>query len=92
VRGDAYLQQGDYDHAIEDYGAARRLDQNVARAYLLRSEQRKAQGEIEQASADYEQAKALEAKLSAAPGAGAAGDARAAQPREFPAAEAASPQ
>ena len=87
VRGDAFLEQGDYDHAIEDYGAARRLDQNVARAYLLRSEQRKAKGEIEQASADLEQAKSLEARLSAAPGSGAA-DAPPARAREFPPADA----
>ncbi len=64
VRGDAHLEQGDYDQAIEDYGAARRLDSQVARAYLLRSQEHEAAGEIEQASADYERALFLDPRLA----------------------------
>src|SRR5439155_945690 len=44
VRGDAYLQKGDDDRAIADYQKARRLDTQVANAYLLRAKQRRAAG------------------------------------------------
>ena len=46
------------------YTAARRLDAQVARAYLLRSQEHEAAGEIEQASADYERAISLDPELA----------------------------
>ena len=64
LRGDAFFAQGDYDHAIEDYVAAQRADSQVARAYLLRSEQRKAAGQVDQASADFDRAVSLDPSLS----------------------------
>ena len=63
LRGDAYLEQGEYDRAIEDFTAARRLDENVARAFLLRAERHEAAGNIEQASADRERAVELDPTL-----------------------------
>lgn len=63
LRGDAYLEQGEFDLAIEDFTAARRLDETVARAYLLRSEQHQAAGNIQQASADRERAVELDPSL-----------------------------
>jgi tetratricopeptide (TPR) repeat protein len=64
LRGDAFFAQGDYDHAIDDYLSARRADSQVARAYLLRSEKLKADGQVEQASADFERAVSLDPSLS----------------------------
>ena len=64
LRGDAHFERGDYDQAIEDYVAARRLDGQVAQAYLKRSQEHEAAGEIEQASADLEQAISLDPELA----------------------------
>jgi tetratricopeptide (TPR) repeat protein len=85
LRGDAFLEQGDYDRAIDDYSEARRADSQVARAYLLRSEQRKAGGEIEQASADFEHAVSLDPSLSPEVAARLRADAQQNEaPRELP--------
>jgi tetratricopeptide (TPR) repeat protein len=63
IRGDAYYKKGDLDRAIEDYGLAKRMDSQVARAYLQRSEQRKAAGDTAQAEADLQQAVSLDPSL-----------------------------
>jgi tetratricopeptide (TPR) repeat protein len=63
IRGDILNQQGKYNEAIADYEAAQRFDSKVAQAYLKRAEQRKAQGEIQQASADIVQAIEMDPSL-----------------------------
>ena len=63
LRGDILYQQGQYDGAIADYKASQRFDSLVAQAYLKRSEQRKASGEIQQASADLVQAVRMDPRL-----------------------------
>lgn len=60
LRGDIRLQQGNYDGAIADFTAAKRLDSGVAQAYLLRGESAKKSGNIQQASADFEYAKQID--------------------------------
>jgi tetratricopeptide (TPR) repeat protein len=63
LRGDILFQQGQYDGAIADYKASGRFDSLVAQAYLKRSEQRQASGEIQQASADLVQAVRMDPSL-----------------------------
>ncbi|MFO1005123.1 MAG: tetratricopeptide repeat protein [Planctomycetaceae bacterium] len=63
IRGDILNQQGKYDEAIADYEAAQRFDSKVAQAYLKRAELRKAQGDIQQASADIVQAIEMDPSL-----------------------------
>lgn len=63
LRGDILYQQGQYDGAIADYKASQRFDSQVAQAYLKRSAQRTASGEIQQASADMIQAVRMDASL-----------------------------
>ena len=65
LRGDILNQQGQYDAAIADYKIAQRFDSQVAQAYLKRAEQRKAGGEIQQASADMVQAIRMDPRLRA---------------------------
>lgn len=60
IRGDAYLQMGRYDDAINDYTAAKRLDTGVAEAYFRRAQQREERGNKEGARADYEVARQLD--------------------------------
>jgi tetratricopeptide (TPR) repeat protein len=63
VKGDAYLQLADYDRAIAEYAAAQRIDADVARAYLGRSQQRRTAGETAAADADLQQARLLDPTL-----------------------------
>lgn len=63
VRGDAYLQRASYDAAIDDYKQARRFDSTVARAYLLRSQARRAAGDEEQAADDFRQAQSIDPSI-----------------------------
>jgi tetratricopeptide (TPR) repeat protein len=60
LRGDAYFAKGELDKAIEDYSHAKRLDSQVAKAYLKRSEQLRAAGKVAEAEADLQQAAALD--------------------------------
>ncbi|MBX3445081.1 MAG: tetratricopeptide repeat protein [Planctomyces sp.] len=63
LRGDAYFARGELDYAIEDYATAKRMDRQVARAYLKRSEIRKADGDTQNAEADYQHALELDPSL-----------------------------
>ena len=63
IRGDILNLRGKYDEAIADYEAAQRFDSQVAQAYLKRAEQRKANGDIQQASADIVQAIGMDPSL-----------------------------
>ena len=63
MRGDVYLKMGQYDRAIEDFAAAKRYDATVAEAFMLRSKQKREQGQAEQADADMQQAIALDPNL-----------------------------
>lgn len=65
LRGDILFQQGQFDAAIADYKISHRFDSQVAQAYLKRAEQRKASGEIQQASADMVQAVRMDPRLRA---------------------------
>lgn len=60
IRGDAYFQKGQLDEAIEDYGTAKRMDAQVAKAYEMRAEKYRAAGDSEKAEADMKQAAALD--------------------------------
>ncbi len=63
IRGDIYLQQNKLDEAIAAFEEAERFDAQVADAYLLRSKQRQAKGQTEQAEEDYRQAVTLNPNL-----------------------------
>ncbi len=65
LRGDILFERGEYDAAITDYKFAQRFDAQVAQAYFKRAEQRKATGEIQQASADLIQAVRMDPRLKA---------------------------
>lgn len=60
IRGDACFQLGRFDEAIADYTRAKRIDPQVAQAYLKRAELRKRQGDSAGAQADIQQALALD--------------------------------
>lgn len=66
IRGDIYLKQNKLDEAIAAFEEAQRFDTKVAEAYLLRSKQRQANGQAEQANEDYRQALALDPTLEGA--------------------------
>lgn len=66
IRGDIYLKQNKLDDAIAAFEEAQRFDAKVAEAYLLRSKQREAKGQAEQAREDYRQALALDPSLEGA--------------------------
>ena len=66
IRGDAYFQKQDYDRAIANYIKAKRLDIQVARAYLHRAKQRAADGHADAAARDREQAYDIEPSLQPA--------------------------
>ncbi|MFM9964164.1 MAG: tetratricopeptide repeat protein [Planctomycetaceae bacterium] len=63
IRGDAYFQKQDYDRAIADYIKAKRLDQQVAKAYLQRAKKHAAAGRAAEAARDREQAYDIEPSL-----------------------------
>ena len=63
IRGDAYLKQSDYDRAIADYTAAKRLDPGVAQAYYRRALQRRQQGNEAGFESDFEIARQLDPQI-----------------------------
>lgn len=63
IRGDAYLQQGNFDQAIADYTAAKRLDPGVAQAYYRRALQRRQQGNEAGFKSDIETARQLDPQI-----------------------------
>ena len=66
IRGDAYFQKQDYDRAIANYIKAKRLDAQVARAYLQRAKKHAAAGHAAEAARDREQAYDIEPSLQPA--------------------------
>ena len=64
IRGDAYYQLGKFDDAITDYGRAKRIDAQVAQAYLKRAGLRNQQGDKAGAQADYQQAVTLDPSIA----------------------------
>lgn len=60
VRGDAYLAQGKYTKAIEDFEVAQRFDTAVADAYLHRAKAFAEAGKSEEAKRDRQQAAAID--------------------------------
>jgi tetratricopeptide (TPR) repeat protein len=60
VLGDVYLGRGDYDHAIENFARARRVDPSVAEAYYAKSRQLAEKGDAEQAKTTMQQALVLD--------------------------------
>lgn len=60
VRGDAYFLKRDFDRAIADYQKAKRMDSQVAKAFLHRAKQRAANGRDADAAKDRERAYAIE--------------------------------
>lgn len=65
IKGDILTQQGKLDEAIAEYKLAQRFDSQVAQAYFKRGQQRKASGDIQQASADIIQAVKMDPSLKA---------------------------
>lgn len=63
LRGDAYLHLGEYDKALEDFVATRRIDSQVAEAYWQRSRQHAAKGASEAAAEDLARAQQLEPEI-----------------------------
>jgi Tfp pilus assembly protein PilF len=63
IRGDAYLQLGDFDKAIADYTSAKRLDPAVGQAYYRRALQRRDQGNEAGFRADLETARQLDPQI-----------------------------
>jgi tetratricopeptide (TPR) repeat protein len=63
IKGDILVQQGKLDEAISEYKLAQRFDSQVAQTYFKRGQQRKASGEIQQASADMIQAVRMDPSL-----------------------------
>jgi lipoprotein NlpI len=61
-RGKAYREKGDYDHAIQDYDQAIRLDPKNINAYNNRGNVYKAKGDNDRAVADYSEAIGLNPK------------------------------
>ena len=60
-RGNARFRKGDYDHAIEDYDQALKLDPNEPTAYDGRGSVYYGKGQYELAAQDYDQAIRLDA-------------------------------
>lgn len=60
-RGNAYIQQGDYDRAIKDYDEAIRLKADDARAFNNRGNAYYGKGDYQRAIQDYDQAIRLRA-------------------------------
>ncbi len=65
IRGEGYFKKGFLDEAIEDFTAAKRRDSQVAQAFRMRAEKRKAQGDAAHADEDL----AAAAELETTPGA-----------------------
>jgi tetratricopeptide (TPR) repeat protein len=60
LRGDSRLSRGDIDGAIADFEAAKRIDDRVAEAYLLKSRELTKQGDSGEAARYHELAKNLD--------------------------------
>jgi tetratricopeptide (TPR) repeat protein len=63
IRGDAWMQKGDYERALADFVKAKRFDATVAQAYLMRARALKSQGDDEQARKSFERAVALDPSI-----------------------------
>jgi tetratricopeptide (TPR) repeat protein len=63
IRGDAHLQQREFDLAIADYRKAKRVDAQVAKAYLFRAKKLAAEGKTAEAERDRERAYEIEPNL-----------------------------
>lgn len=64
IRGDCWFALNDYDQAINDFEAAKRFDDTVAKAYLMRAQQLQTEGKKDQAHADREKARQITAGLA----------------------------
>ncbi len=64
IRGDAYFQLGKFDEALADYGRAKRIDPQVAQAYLKRAGLRNQRGDKAGAQTDYQQAVTLDPSIA----------------------------
>ena len=60
ILGDAFLSQGDFDRAIENFARTRRVDPNVAAAYYGKAKVLTKQGQSEEAKDSLERALALD--------------------------------
>src|SRR5580704_13631385 len=64
MRGSAYFQQRDYDHAMADYNEAIALDPKAAATFGLRATVRHLKGDLDGALADYDQSIKLEPEFA----------------------------
>jgi tetratricopeptide (TPR) repeat protein len=60
ILGDVFLKQRNYDQAIENFSLARRVDQDVAKAYFAKAKQLEELGQAEQAKDSLQQAIVLD--------------------------------
>ena len=63
IRGDAHFQKREFDLAIADYRKAKRVDVQVAKAYLFRAKKLAAEGHTAEADRDRERAYEIEPSL-----------------------------
>ena len=63
IRGDAYLQNSEFNLAIADYRKAKRIDSQVAQAYRLRAKQMADEGKTDEANRDRERAAEIEREM-----------------------------
>jgi len=63
IRGDAYYQKGNFVAAIADYSKAKRFDLQVAKAYLHRAKELRAEGQTSEAAEYIERAYEIEPSL-----------------------------
>ena len=63
IRGDTYFQQREFDLAIADYRKAKRVDAQVAKAYLFRAKKLAAEGKTDEAKRDRERAADIEREI-----------------------------
>ena len=60
------MKRGDFEHALRDFERAKRIDEIVAKAYLMRSKSFKKRGELKKAAQDFERAVAIDPSLGPA--------------------------
>ena len=63
IRGDAHFQKGEFASAIADYKKAKRLDVQVAQAYLSRAKELRTEGQAAEAAKYIKQAYEIEPSL-----------------------------
>lgn len=63
ILGDAHLALGDFDKAVQSFSQTKRLDSNVAQAFLQRAQQRREQGDAAGAEADLQHAYSIDPSL-----------------------------